>query len=461
MTLPWLGDACSLVDAMRAGDVSPLEAVDSCLDAIQASQLNAFSHLDPDAARVAARDADPSLPFGGLPIGVKELEQAEGWPDTHASVALKDRTAPVDSIQVARLRAAGAIPLGLTTASEFGFVGYTSTKLNGTTRNPWNHQRTPGGSSGGSAATVAGGVVPLATASDGGGSIRIPAGFCGLVGLKTTGGRIPRGPNSGFGTLTSVVGCVSRSVRDTARWLDVCNGYDHRDPYSLPRTEGWEAGLGRHNLKGLRAVVNIDLGKATVHPEVAAMVQRAAAQLIDDAGLEQVDVAIDLPDSGVDWALAGLPGLVGTVGDLWPEHADDFTFEIRYGLEHAKYFRARHAAGGETYRSAVVAEMARIFDQTDLLICATNPYEAFAAEGPSPRYVGEVKVDPYTAGTLTRAGNISGHPAISIPVGTTASGLPVGLQVYTNRFDEARLLDLALAVERARPWPLVAPGTPL
>jgi aspartyl-tRNA(Asn)/glutamyl-tRNA(Gln) amidotransferase subunit A len=448
-TGPWLGDACSLVDAMRKGEITALEAVDSCLAATDESELNAFSYVDADAARRAAQSADPNLPLGGLPFAVKELEQVESWPYTHASVVFRHSRAEGDSIQVSRLRAAGAIPIGLTTASEFGFVGYTSTKLNGTTRNPWHGDRTPGGSSGGSAAAVAGG------------SIRIPAGFCGLLGLKSTGGRIPRGPGAMFGALTGVTGCVSRSVRDTARWFDVSNGYDHRDPYSLPRVEGWEAGLGTHILKGKRAAVAPSLNGATVHPEVLGIVQRAADGLVADAGLEQVEFDIKIPDAGIEWATAGLPSLAATFGDKWREHVDELTFEIRYGLENVPHYRARHAAGVETYRKAVVEAMARIFNQVDFILCATNPWEAFQAEGPTPNHVGEVRIDPYDAGKLTRPANISGHPAISIPAGTTAAGLPVGLQVYTNRHDEALLLDLALIVDQTRPWPLVAQGAPI
>ena len=178
---PWLGDACSLVDAFRAGELSPVEALDASLAAIERSELNAFSHLDVEGARAAAQGADVSLPFGGVPIGVKELQRVQGWPFTEASLVFKDEKADVDGTEVARLRAGGAVLVGLTTASEHGFVNFTSTKLNGTTRNPWALDRTPGGSSGGSAAAVSGGLVPIATGGDGGGSIRIPSGYCGLL----------------------------------------------------------------------------------------------------------------------------------------------------------------------------------------------------------------------------------------------------------------------------------------
>src|SRR5437879_2526346 len=232
---PWLGDACSLVDALRAGEVSAVEVLEASLAAIERSQLNAFSYLDPEAARAAAAGVDLSLPFGGVPVGIKELHKVKGWPETHASVAFRGNVSDVDGTEVARLRAAGAVLVGLTTSSEFGFVGYTSTKLNGTTRNPWATDRTPGGSSGGSAAAVAGGLVPLCEAMDGGGSIRIPAGFSGLFGLKPTYGRIPLGPATPLAALIDAYGCVSRSVRDTARWLDVCNRHDPRARCSLPQ----------------------------------------------------------------------------------------------------------------------------------------------------------------------------------------------------------------------------------
>src|SRR5438270_576945 len=265
---PWLGDACSLVDAFRAGELSPVEALDASLSAIDASKINAFSYVAREEAHAAAETADVSLPFGGVPLAIKELERVNGWPFTEASLLFKDDVADVDGTQVARVRGAGAVLIGLTTASEIGFVAYTSTKLNGTTRNPWDLTRTPGGSSGGSAAAVAGGLVPLCEAMDGGGSIRIPAGYSGLFGLKATYGRIPVGPATPIGAMIDSYGCVSRSVRDTARWLDVCNGEDPRDRFSLPRVEGWEAGLGTHDVAGLRVAVAPDLwGLAVLAPE--------------------------------------------------------------------------------------------------------------------------------------------------------------------------------------------------
>jgi aspartyl-tRNA(Asn)/glutamyl-tRNA(Gln) amidotransferase subunit A len=194
---PWEGDACSLVDAFRAGERSPVEELDATLAAIDSSDLNCFAFLDPDRARAAATAADLSLPFGGVPTGIKELEPVAGWPNTEASLVFRDRVADVTATNVVRLLGrGGAVPVGQTTASEFGGLNVSVTRLHGVTHNPWRHGRTVGGSSGGSAAAVSGGLVSLATGGDGGGSIRIPAGYTGLLGMKGTFGRIPRSPHA-------------------------------------------------------------------------------------------------------------------------------------------------------------------------------------------------------------------------------------------------------------------------
>ena len=171
---PWSGDTVSLVEAFRSGERSPVEELDATLAAIEASDINAFSFLDPDGARKAAANADVTQPFGGVPIGVKELDNVAGWPATEASLTLRDEIAPGDSTKVARLRAAGAVPMGLTTASEFGGINLTYTKLNGATKNPWNPEHTPGGSSSGPAAAVAARMVPLALGSQTVGSVLRP-----------------------------------------------------------------------------------------------------------------------------------------------------------------------------------------------------------------------------------------------------------------------------------------------
>jgi aspartyl-tRNA(Asn)/glutamyl-tRNA(Gln) amidotransferase subunit A len=466
---PWLGDACSLVDAFRAGTISPVEALEGSLAAIEASELNAVCFVDEERARESAAAADVSLPFGGVPIGVKELDPVTGWPLTEASLVFKDRVSDYDGTMTARLKSAGAVLVGQTTASEFGGINCTYTRLHGATSNPWDAERTPGGSSGGSAASVAGGIFPICTGGDGGGSIRIPAGFTGLFGLKSTFGRIPKGPKSEIEPLTAVLGCVSRSVRDTARWFDACNGYDEYDPFSLPRVGGWEAGLGSQDLRGRRVAVSVDLGAAVVASAVRERVEEAAALMIRDTGLERVDTPVALARGGMEWALAGTASLLVGLGDLYPRCESELTPEIMLAANIAtNHFNVDTAKNIEAFRRQVIVQMAQIFEQVDFLVCATNPDVAFGASGPMPTTVDGVDLiaeHGFEAavgnnGALTIPANTTGHPAVAVPIGLV-DGLPVSMQIVGRRHAEPLLLDLARAVELERPWPLVAPGAPL
>ncbi len=455
---PWLGDACSLVDALRSGERKPAEELDLVLDAIEGSEINAFTFLDPEAARERASRADVQQPWGGVPMGVKSLTAVEGWPDDDASLVFKDRIGTKTATMVTRLLDAGANIVGMTNSSEFGGLNVSTNRLHGTTHNPWQHGRTAGGSSGGSAAAVAAGLVPIATGGDGGGSIRIPAAFNGLVGMKGTAGRIPRGPQTQIGPMTVVIGCLARSVRDAARWYDTCNGYDSRDPYSLPKVEGWERDLGTHDLKGKRAVISPTLGSAVVRPEVEAAVIAAAEALAADAGLVLVDVPVRMPSLGTDWAVSNLAGLLADLGDRWPDCKELLTKEIAFGLEFAsQVMDLEMAAKAQTARTLANEVMAALFDEVDFVISATNPDVAYPAEVTLNTRVGTTKVGPENNGALTIPANICGNPAISIPV-EQVDGLPVGMQIMGRHHEDALLLDLAQIVERSCPWPLVAPG---
>jgi aspartyl-tRNA(Asn)/glutamyl-tRNA(Gln) amidotransferase subunit A len=464
---PWQGDACSLVDEFRSGRRSPVEELQATYAAIDASTLNSFCYLPREQAEQAAADADVSKPFGGVPIGVKELDQVTGWPDTHASVPFRDHVADCTGVMVQRIRdGGGAVLAGQTTASEFGGVNLTRTLLHGTTHSPWQHGRTPGGSSGGTAAAVSGGLVTIATGGDGGGSIRIPAGFTGLVGLKATIGRIPLGPRAEYGNLTVTIGCLSRSVRDTARWFDVCNGYEARDPLSLPQVHGWEAGLGNHldELRGARVAVVPTWGSATVSPIMWELLDEAAAALITDNGLTRVDdIDTKLPNMGAAWSVSGMIAIEARLGELWPDCADQLTPEMRYSLERSRgLYNAEVRAKIESRRVELNEAMARIFDPVegvDFVITASNPDVAFDADGPLPSVFGGIDAGARNNGRLTFPANLHGNPAISIPAGTL-DGLPIGLQIVGRHFSEELLLDLAMSVEHARPWPLVAPGSP-
>jgi Asp-tRNA(Asn)/Glu-tRNA(Gln) amidotransferase A subunit family amidase len=497
---PWHGDACSLVDAFRAGERSPLEELDASLAAVEASDLNCFSHVDPERARAAAASADVSLPFGGVPTAIKELEPVEGWPWTEASLVFKDRVATHTSHNVQRLfDRGGVVPVGKTTASEFGGLNVSVTKINGVTHNPWQHGRTVGGSSGGSAAAVAGGLVSLATGGDGGGSIRIPAGYTGLLGMKGTFGRITRGPQAFMRPHTIVLGNLSRSVRDAARFYDVCAGTDPYDPTSLPSHGRWEAGLGSQDLKGRKVAVVPALGGVTLEPGVEDKLRAEVKELLDSTGMVEVDVAVEPPNLAAQWMMGNLATLLSDLGSAWPGCSADLTDEVAVGLHLAQaMYNLNTAAAAEELRIQANNVMARAFEQADFIIAATNPGPAFAAEsstsnqqapiidrlfsnGPA-RYVvrallGAVRVlgaaapklpstvltqaetrfpDLVNMGALTIIANIYGNPAVSIPAGTV-DGLPVGMQVLAPHHQDELLFDVALSVERNRPWPLVAP----
>jgi aspartyl-tRNA(Asn)/glutamyl-tRNA(Gln) amidotransferase subunit A len=500
---PWLGDACSLVDAFRAGERSPVEETEAVLAAVESSTLNAFSFVDADRALDRARRADVSLPFGGVPTGVKELDFVEGWPSTEGSLVFRDRRSAFTSTMLQRLfDRGGANPVGLTTASEFGGLNVSVTKLNGVTHNPGRRGRSAGGSSGGSAAAVAGGVVPLATGGDGGGSIRIPAGYNGVLGMKGTFGRIPRGPHAYMRPNTVVLGNLARSVRDAARYYDVCAGADLYDATSLPSPGGWEAGLGTHDLRGKRVAVVPNLGGVTLEPGVEDQIRSAAKALIHDTGMVEVDVRIEPPNLAAQWMMGNLATLLAELDGLWPRCAGDLTDEVAIGLRLSQaLYNLDTAAAAEELRIQANEVMARAFEEADFVVAATNPGPAFPAEASTsssaPSFLDWVTAnevarvvsrgllfgvrmlgaavpklpaavldqasrrfpDLVNMGALTIISNIYGNPAVSIPAGTV-DGLPIGMQVLAPHHADALLFDVALAVERERPWPLVVPGAP-
>ena len=458
---PWLGDACSLVDAFRSGQRSPVEELEATFDAIANSNLNAFVDTDPERAMAVAKAADVNLPLGGVPIGIKALFPFEGWTDDKCSLVFAGRRAEYTMLQTQRVLDAGVVPVGRCNASEFGGLNVSVNKVYGVTHNPHEHGRTAGGSSGGSASAVAGGLVTIASAGDGGGSIRIPGGFNGLVGMKGTAGRIPRGPRTQIHPMTVVYGPMARSVRDVCRWYDVSCGYDMRDPYSLPKHEDYERDLGSFDLQGKRVAIAPELGSTVLNPAVESRVREAAELLVRDAGLTLVDVPIDLPSLGYEWAMANLCQLLRDLGDLWPACRDDLTIEMAFGLTMAEQnVDLKLMAQVEEKRTRMNEAMAAIFDRVDFIICATNPDVAFGADVYLNQHVAGRSVGPENNGTLTIPCNIVGNPAISVPV-EMCDGLPVGMQIIGRHHEDQLLLDLARIAERERPWPLVAHGAPV
>ncbi|CAO5246607.1 amidase [Frankia sp. AgKG'84/4] len=450
---PWLGDAVGLVEEFRAGRRGPRDEVAAVLAAVAASGLGAVCHVDAEAALAAAGRVDLDLPLAGVPFGVKELEQVAGWPRADGSSPLRHRRSTCTSTQVTRLVAAGAIPVFQTTSSELARGDDTVGRLHGVTRNPWHPDYSAGGSSGGSAAAVAGGLATLATATDGGGSSRQPAAFCGLPGLKNTWRIVPGGPEPVIEPLTVVTTTLARSVRDMARVLDVTAGFDPRDPYSAPGPVGglrFAAGLGGVETRGLRVAWMPELGGAQPDPGVLATVADTFEDLVGAAGLRQVSApAVRVPPLAGGFAGIAALRIHRWLAPHWPAAAGELTEDIRGVMLGVQSMDPTVLAGLDDYRIAVIEAVAGMFEAVDLVACPTVGTEPFRAGAAGPRPPGPLAL-----------ANVSGCPAISIPAGTGPGGLPVGLHLFAPHHRDALLVELAAAVERVRPWPLVAPGAP-
>jgi aspartyl-tRNA(Asn)/glutamyl-tRNA(Gln) amidotransferase subunit A len=458
--------AWQLADAVRRRELSPVALVQSCLDRIAAlnSSVNAFVAVCAEEAlaeaaglerRLAA--GEPGGPLAGLPLGVKDLEDVAGLPTTYGSRPFARYRPTTDSVQVARLKAAGAIVVGKTNTPEFGYTALTKNLLFGVTRNPWNLDRTPGGSSGGSSAAIASGMVPLVTASDGGGSIRIPACYVGAFGLKPTFGRVPVGPLIADRPMlpwidTVCFGPLTRTVRDAAIFLDVVAGPDPSDPETLPAPDvSYAATLGDLPPR-LRIAVSPDLGYARVQRDVWREVE-AAIDVFRRLGHEVETVDEPFPNLGTEWALVSSAETYGLLADMLDAHRDEWGRAFYEGLQQAKTIGPEFIARAQRKRAQLHACLARIFARYALLLTPTLPTEAFAAAGPFPKDVdGEPITSALGAVAFTYPFNFSGHPAASVRAGFTDAGLPAGLQIVGPRFRDDLVLQAAHAYEQARPW---------
>ncbi len=467
----WHWDAWELADAVRRGECAATEVLDVHLERIRCLDpaLNAVCFLDVDAAHARALAIDAAVaagydpgPLAGVPIGVKELASVTGWPQTHASLVYADAVASFDDTEVERLRAAGAVLTGLTTASEHGTVSFTNTPLHGVTRNPWNLERTPGGSSGGSAAAVAAGMFPACTGGDGGGSIRIPSSYCGLFGMKTTFGLIGSGPDAFDMSLNSVRGPVVRSVRDAARYLDAVVGPTLTDPTSQPLPaisfeDTIVDGAASERLRGLRAAFVDTVGFADALPAVSAAAAAAAHALVDAAGLVLVDVDVALPNPGTSWGVLSSLNDMAWHLDAVRDRLDDLTPVHRAEYESVTHLRPDVLLKVIRRRHELLTAVAAVFEQVDVLLTPTTPTPAFEAEGRLRGEVGGREVSLFgLSAPFTAPFNLTGQPAASIPAGLV-DGMPVGLQVVARRHEDVLCLGAGAVLEAVRPWPKLAP----
>ncbi|MGD0880553.1 MAG: amidase family protein [Acidimicrobiales bacterium] len=455
---------------IRTGDLSAETLVRSCLDSVERRnpELNAFVHVDVDGALAAAAAVDRSIragrgdglgPLAGVPFGVKDLEDCRGMPTTRGSRWYADGPAKqVDSIHVARLRGAGAIPIGKTATPELGAWAYTASPLLGVTRSPWDTSRTPGGSSGGSSAAVSSGMVPFATASDGGGSIREPAAFTGLVGLRASYGRIPTFGDTHLAQ-NAVVGCLTTSVADTALLLDVMSGPDGRDRTCLPNPPGsYLDALDRVALPDVRVAWSVDLGFAVVDPEVATICEEAARAFTEALGTRLVDRPITLQDyTRIYIGIEGVDRFVTNDRSLWEDRLDEADPLCAPAWTYLSHRTLPEAAAVESARRKLVIQVAEVFDDVDLVLTPMTSVAPFAAEGPMPTEIAGVEVHAGMSVALAFLASVVNLPAVSIPAGITGEGLPIGLQVIGPRFREDLVLAAAARYEAARPWPLHCP----
>ena len=434
-----------LAAAVREKRVEPIDLVDESLRRIEASQatLNAVTAVRAEEARAEARSHARDGALAGLPVLVKDLARVRGMRTTLGSPLYADAPPDeVDDVVVARLKEAGAIVVGRANSPAFGHAPFTTNTLYGATTNPWNPERSPGGSSGGSAAALAAALVPLATSSDGGGSVRIPASCCGLVGYKPSMGAIGRNVLPrwiGFSTL----GATGRTVADVVLEASVILGPARGDFLSLPR-----AGIALEPQRPPR-VVACRTFRSTVDPVIEAAFEDAL-ETIGRAGVEvtRADAPTD-ERTGVAWftiSTAELAESLAHVRDQW----DSFEESLRMMLLFGEQVTAAQYIGATRYRHEVSARFDDLLGDDAVLVTPVANMQSWPPEGP-------VADDPGAA-LNTPDINFTGHPAASVPLGRDDAGVPFGLQVVGPRFADGLTLGLAELLERERPWPTVAPG---
>ncbi|HEY6935181.1 MAG TPA: amidase [Marmoricola sp.] len=462
---PWR-DAWACAEAVRSGELGAEEAVAACVERIEQvdAEVNAFTVVLADQALEQARaadarrasvDRDELPPLHGVPVSVKDHVWLAGQPATNGSAALRDFVPDVDAVPVARLRAAGAIVVGKTNNPEFCYRGYTDNAVFGLTRNPWDLSRTPGGSSGGAGASVAYGAAPLGLGTDGGGSIRIPAAFCGVVGHKPTFGLVPKLPGFRGWPSLSVDGPLTRTVRDAALALDVMAGAAPEDDLSYPVAVGdLRAAVSEPvDWSRLRVAVSEDLGWAPVEHSVRRAFRVVVDRLVEDgARVEEAFPASPYPTEL--WNDIALPEGFASEGALLeksPELIDPVTRGI---IEAGRAASARDYLDALERRRRYRLAWDAFFTDHDVLLAPSMPLPAFGTDVASPASIDGVPVDPFFDDwcALALPANLTGQPACAVPTGFDDSGLPVGLQVIGSRWADARVLQVAAAVERLAPW---------
>lgn len=451
--------AVEIARAVRERAVSVQDLIDQVLARIEQvnPRLNAYCTVMADEAREAARRADADLaagidvgPLHGVPVSIKDNLYVKDSRTTFGSKLQENDVTREDCPLVERLRQAGAIITGRTNSPEFGWKGVTDNRVFGITRNPWNPDLTPGGSSGGGSAAVAAGLGPIGIGTDGGGSLRIPAAFCGLVGHKPSYGRVPTWPGVSVGSLRHIGG-MTRTVEDTALLLDLISGPDDRDPESLPASNVNYLSEIERGIEQVRIAWSTHLGYAAVDPEVARLCEQSAMRLTEAGAIvERID--LDWNDPYDSWRVFFYGAAAARLGRVVDEQGHLLDPGLRACVEDAVNMTGLDISDALTQRNEFWHKVRRVYESFDLLITPTLPVPPFP--------VGQNNADPFPGqefGELqwvqfTYPFNMTGQPACSVPGGWTNTGLPVGLQIIGRRFDDALVLRAARALEQIQPW---------
>jgi aspartyl-tRNA(Asn)/glutamyl-tRNA(Gln) amidotransferase subunit A len=452
--------AVELGSHYRSKTLSPVEATRAALDQIERhnSAANAYCLVDAENALADAKASEDRFargaelgPLDGVTASIKDLILSKGWPTLRGSLTI-DPNQPwtEDAPCVARLREQGVIFLGKTTTPEFGWKGVTDSRLNGITRNPWDLSKTPGGSSGGAAVAAALCMGALHLGTDGGGSVRIPAGFTGVVGIKPTFGRVPAYPPSPFGDLAHI-GPLTRSVKDAALMLRAIAQPDVRDWLALPfappsYSDGIDTGV-----KGLRIAYSMKLGGASPRPEIEKAVAETAA-VFEDLGAHVSDADPGIPPTQSLFRKLWFSGAASFASTLAPGAIDEVDPGFKTIVAEGKHVTHLDYLAAMRERAVVGTKLSSFFGQFDLLVTPALPLEAFEAGREFPEDGTGHRWTDWTP--FSYPFNLSQHPAIVVPCGMTSSGLPIGLQIVGPRLGESTIFRAARAFEAIHGVPL-------
>lgn len=451
--------ALELAALVRSGSISALEITDCFLDRIDRINpaINAYVTVAAETARAAAHEADAlrgrgeaTGPLHGVPVSIKDLIHTAGVRTTGGSMIYRDFVPGEDSIAVKRLKAAGAVMIGKTNTPEFGFKSTTENEICGDTRNPWDLNKTAGGSSGGAGAATAAGLAPLSIGTDAGGSIRTPSSFCGIFGLKPTFGRVPSAPAFGGGQSISHSGPMTRTVADAAALMDVIAQPHESDRRSVPAPAVAFTAALTQEPRALRVGWSSDLGYAPVDPQVAAVTHAALAAFDDlDWDVDEADPGFADPAEIFNTIIRAENYVAAK--DLLDTHAEELDPGMREFTANGAAIPAFEYLHANRLRDELCAKLAQYFEHHDLLVTPTLAVPPFDI-GTRPAHIAGRSIHGMSWVAFTYPFNLTGNPAANVPCGFSADGLPLGLQVIGPRFADALVLQACAAFERARPW---------